>query len=235
MMIFPHDDVIEPTYLDKLIAQLDSNPRAVVAFSDMEVIYTDEAAKTIAYDSLCGVSGSRDRASIALNHEGRVFIAYRGVFRATVHENTGGLRRHWRGEYAADIPWCVKLAINGEFIRIREKLYRKYSTKDGLSSQWKHNSLLNWIAVYCSCFQAIFVSNKPLKICLPLYFRTLLSMFSIVGWRVKRSYQKGFMYTYLNAYYGVCSCVRSIAGDRLWGYLRRVKSYVYPASVPRQH
>src|SRR3970282_68445 len=33
-----HDDPVEPTYVEKLAAALESNPRAVVAFSDMHAI-----------------------------------------------------------------------------------------------------------------------------------------------------------------------------------------------------
>lgn len=179
LMIFPHDDVVAPTYLERLILELEANPGSVVAFSDMEVIRPGLESKVLVYDRLDAISRSKMRAVTVLDRKGHWWVPYRGVFRTTVYKKTGGLRKHWRGEFVADFPWVMKLAIQGEFVRVPEILYTKHVREEGVSNQWNYD-LLNWIAAYCSCFQVVFVSKMPIADSISLYYRIIQSFFARV-------------------------------------------------------
>lgn len=49
------------------------------------------------------------------------------------------MRRHMAGEYEADHPWLLRLALLGEFVRVPEVLVHKDYRDDSLSGRWNRN------------------------------------------------------------------------------------------------
>jgi glycosyltransferase involved in cell wall biosynthesis len=126
-----HDDPIEPDYVAQLVEALESNPNAVLAFSDVVL-----GPSVISYTDLDGVRDRVERARRFIYKRGRWWIPNRGLFRAEAAIQIGGLRRHLAGEYSADWPWLLHMTLLGEFVRVPQPLIRKIWRSEGLSMSW---------------------------------------------------------------------------------------------------
>jgi len=159
-----HDDLLHVDYVAHLVAKMEENPAAVVAFCDSQVIRRD---------------GSRDRASFGKGFQSgdrlaRVLSVARrdkswaliihGLFRSSVVKPMGGPKRNLAGEVAADWPWILGLATRGEFVRVPEALFTKTKRPDSESRRWKRDRI-RFAAVVLSCARStlqssLFVSEK---------------------------------------------------------------------------
>jgi glycosyltransferase involved in cell wall biosynthesis len=144
-----HDDPLDPTYVMRLAVALAANANAVLAFSDVRV-----GEHVYAFDALDGVTDRIERGRRMIGKQGRWWIPNRGLFRAAAARAAGGLRRHLAGEYSADWPWLVYLALRGEFVRVPAPLIRKVFREGSVSNRWKGT---RWqaLAVALSCARAI--------------------------------------------------------------------------------
>jgi hypothetical protein len=116
--VLPHDDVLAPSYLERLIAELETRPEAVLAFSDVQSFGTRELVRS-------GPSSTGDLFTRIVDflYLSTTAIAWRGVFRSTVLEH--GCYLDEVNGAAADQVWLLRLAIEGSLIRVPEVLYRK--------------------------------------------------------------------------------------------------------------
>ena len=144
-----HDDPLSPTYVERLVGALAANPQAVLAFSDVAV-----GAHTRRYQELERVTERVERGKRLIWKKGDWWIPNRGLFRADAGKRIGGVYRHWGGEYSADWPWLVHLALLGEFIRVPEPLVRKEWRKEGLSHSWR-GTLRQKLGVTLSCMREV--------------------------------------------------------------------------------
>ena len=144
-----HDDPLQPSYVSRLIEALMANPRAVLAFTDVAV-----GPHTRSYLELEGVGGRVERATRLIWKKGDWWIPNRGLFRATAGKRIGGVRRHLGGEYSADWPWLLHLALLGEFVRVPEPLVRKEWRRDGVSYSWR-GTLRQKFGVSLSCMREV--------------------------------------------------------------------------------
>ena len=146
-----HDDPPMPQYVASLVRALEQDNDASLAFSDIRLVFNDGDSWSIrAYAELDGVSDRVERACRIVQRRGLWWIPNRGLFRAEVVQRIGGLRRHIAGEYSADLPWLVHLALLGRFARVPEPLITKHWRKDGLSRSWK-GSLWQTFGLATSC------------------------------------------------------------------------------------
>lgn len=167
-LIAGHDDLLEPGYVAQCVAGLQSNPRAVVAFSDVVLVKADGRRELKSYPLLDGVSDRALRARRIARRKGAHWIPYRGVFRAPVARVIGGLRRHRAGEFSADWPWLLHMSLLGEFVRIPEPLCTKVARPTSLSRDW-HRHTSSWSAVTLSALGAVSRSGIPPREKLALY------------------------------------------------------------------
>jgi glycosyltransferase involved in cell wall biosynthesis len=140
MLFAFHDDVLFPDYVARLAARLDSQPDAVLAFSDAELRFEDQAPQTAAFTRLEQVTSARARTAIMARMPENWWIPAHGMFRASAAETIGSLKRSRRGEVMADWPWLVRLASIGAFVREPDILTRKYFRKSSVSGIWRHDA-----------------------------------------------------------------------------------------------
>ena len=150
-----HDDPLRPDYAAKLVAALERNPAAVLAFSDV-----DSNIGPFSYRELDGVSDRFERARQILLQRGPWWVPNRGLLRASTVATLGGMRRHWAGEFSADWPWLLRLALAGEFVRVPEVLLSKNFRPAGLSSTWR-KGMWNRIAVQLECLRVVQAAGFP--------------------------------------------------------------------------
>jgi len=135
-----HDDVLFPDYVARLAARLDARPDAILAFSDAELTFEDQAPETASFTRLEQVTSPRARTAIMARIPANWWIACHGMFRADAAQKVGGLKRSRRGEVMADWPWLVRLASIGGFEREPEILMRKCFRKSSVSGIWSHDA-----------------------------------------------------------------------------------------------
>jgi glycosyltransferase involved in cell wall biosynthesis len=168
-----HDDVLKPTYVERLVAALEINPQAVVSFSDMFTQDLHNRVKRQEYSLLEGVSSASLRGLRISTRAGVWWAPNRGLFRSAAAREIGGLRRNLAGEFSADLPWLLRLALIGEFVRVPEALIVKRLTRQSVSVTWQHSRWQRFARI-CSCLRAVRDSHLSLPQKLRLQFKIAL-------------------------------------------------------------
>ena len=155
-----HDDLYRPEYVATLAGRLTANSRAAMAFSDLE-IRKDTGENFIAtYQRLDHVTSRLARARALIAREDNWWIPIHGLFRASCAKSIGGLKPHLAGEFSADWPWLVRMALLGEAERVGTPLciksWRQGSVSDGWNFAPRH-----WYAVALSCAQEVLAARIP--------------------------------------------------------------------------
>ncbi|MEO5988750.1 MAG: glycosyltransferase family A protein [Candidatus Eisenbacteria bacterium] len=178
------DDLLEPGYIDRCVTALESNPRAILAFSDIALVEQDGHRESKAYTRLDGVTDRLTRARWVALQRGSWWIPNRGVFRAGAARAIGGLRAHGAGEFSADWPWLLHMSLLGEFVRIPEQLCTKIYQPRSLSRSWNF-SLRAWTEVTISAMVSVRAAPIPVSEKLALH-STLVRFLGRHMWRTLR-------------------------------------------------
>lgn len=167
-----HDDVVSPTYIERLVLALQHNSCAVLAYCDLDVTSADGIHKFAVFDW-----ASRHRSPLARGYSMATkvrgwSIPNRGLFRSEAFHRIGGIKRHDEGEFSADWPWLLHMAIIGEFEWVPEPLCQKFFQKNSISRNWER-SADEQISVVRSATREIRISNLGLiaKFFLIVYLR----------------------------------------------------------------
>jgi glycosyltransferase involved in cell wall biosynthesis len=144
-----HDDPLHPQYVERLVAALERAPAAVLAFCDV-----DSNLGRFRYAELEGISDRFERARRVLLQRGAWWVPNRGLMRASVVKSLGGMRRHRAGEVAADLPWLLRLALRGPFVRVPDPLIVKAFRDASLSAGWQKDTRRR-LAVVEACLAVI--------------------------------------------------------------------------------
>ena len=177
-----HDDPPKPTYVASLVEALRRNSRAVMAFSDIEVA-RESGSSNQSYTELDGVAERLERARRIINKQGLWWIPNRGLFRADAAARIGGMRKHLAGEYAADWPWLLHLALLGEFVRVPQPLITKVWRQAGLSMSWKETTW-HTFGVATACAREIARSGIPMVEQAALYRALAVREIKGLRWRI---------------------------------------------------
>lgn len=129
-----HDDLLDPHYVERLVAALESRDGVAIAFSDLHLRLQDGREFILSFPHLDGVHSRGERLQIILGPgQSACWVPYRGVFRLEDARALGGLRRNLAGEYAADCVWVFDMAATGRLLRVPEVLYFKHNRPSSLS------------------------------------------------------------------------------------------------------
>jgi len=131
-----HDDILAPTFVEKLSSALDRHPEAVLSFADLEVTQVNGEREHCVFTALEGLTSRVERGYRMLMGHGQWWVPNRGVFRLAPARAIGGLKLHGAGEFSADLPWLFRLSLLGEFVRVPETLCFKYYKPNSLSRSW---------------------------------------------------------------------------------------------------
>ena len=133
-----HDDVLAPTYVERLVEALRGNPRAVLAYSDLQLFQSNGRRSVRKFVDLSGVSGRLARGYVMAGCRKGWWIPNRGLFRSWAFEHIGGIKPNDAGEYGADWTWLLHMALLGDFVRVPEVLCQKHFKETSLSKSWSH-------------------------------------------------------------------------------------------------
>ncbi len=135
-----HDDIVAPTYVERLVEALRDRPDAVLAFSDMEEFDVNGQEMAITFRRIAAADTLRKRARAMISRHYGWWAPNRGVFRSNAFNRIGGIKPNARGEYAADWNWLLHMALLGAFVCVPEVLCWKYYKPGSLSKRWVHDS-----------------------------------------------------------------------------------------------
>lgn len=131
--LVPHDDLPAPTYLERLFAALEAQPRAVCAYCDLRAFGDNEGV--LDEDGISGGLLSRLVAYLVGHH---LAIAYRGLTRAAAARAAGPIPSNPWHDLAADTVWVFSLLIQGDLVRVPEPLYdKRYRRGKGGQTGWR--------------------------------------------------------------------------------------------------
>jgi glycosyltransferase involved in cell wall biosynthesis len=134
-----HDDVVAPTYVERLVEALETRPDAVLAFTDMLVTEPDGGTSPAAFDLLSSTHTPLARGLVMARRPDNWWVPNRGLFRTCAYRSVGGIHPNARGEYSADWTWLLHLSLLGDFVRVPETLCHKHYEKSSLSKGWPHS------------------------------------------------------------------------------------------------
>jgi glycosyltransferase involved in cell wall biosynthesis len=125
--ILHQDDLLEPSYYEKLVSKLRAQPKAILAFSDIETF--GDASEVRVGTEVAGDTLARILKFLAADYAA---VAYRGVFRSKALNH--GCYLEEASGVAADQTWLLRMAIEGDLVRLPERLYRKRLHPNSLTS-----------------------------------------------------------------------------------------------------
>jgi glycosyltransferase involved in cell wall biosynthesis len=143
--ITPHDDLLDPRYLEVMHNALTSEPSASCAYSDIQGFGTMQPVI-----SQPAVRGSRiERVlDVLLNHYSAV--TFRGLVRRRNEHDHPYLPTGIPRDFAADAAWTMRLVLRGELLRIPELLYRKRYDDTSVHAGWSQGSRAEQLGLYAA-------------------------------------------------------------------------------------
>ena len=131
VFLMPHDDWIEPDYVEVLVRHLRAAPSAIAAYTDVERF---GAAGGILHQP--SLTGDRiERIEDFLRHHNNA-VAFRGLMRRRLLPSPPALPRNPCEDFAADTAWLLSLACRGELHRVERVLYHKSIHDESQFHQW---------------------------------------------------------------------------------------------------
>lgn len=137
LFYMPHDDILEPAYVERLATALEARPAAVIAYSDLDFAKLGEQPAIHAFSAISGLASPVARARVMATMPRNWWVPHRGLIRSEAFRALGGLRpAPFIGQFSADFTWLFQLALAGEFVRVPEVLYHKVWMPESLSLNW---------------------------------------------------------------------------------------------------
>jgi len=186
VMLAFHDDLLEPTFVEKLCHVLDERPEVIMAFPDTHLTNIDGSEDQWEFTALEGLKTPRQRGLVMQGRPWLWWAPNRGLFRLDQARSIGGIKPHRAGEFSVDFPWLFHMSLLGEFARVPEVLVHKHYLPQSLSRGWEFNRR-EWLEVTASCMRELWNSNisteDKLAISQPISKELLLMQAEIAGSR----------------------------------------------------
>lgn len=131
--IMPHDDILYPTYLEKLMDLIEGNKKIVVAYSDIELFGNDHKGMI----SQKSVMGSKmGRVTDYLEHHYNA-VVFRGIVNREKVGSDIYLNANGHQDFSEDTTWGLRMAFHGDLVRYPEVLYRKQYLETSYHRSWQ--------------------------------------------------------------------------------------------------
>lgn len=133
----PHDDDVEPGYVERLVAGLEARPEAILAFGVMEAVGVDRDVPVQPFTPPPIAPDEPWTAGTAMNllRSWELFRVVRGVMRRERVVSEGLFVPRVHGTVRADVCWAFALAVTAPFVFVPDarctKRYRVGSASDG--------------------------------------------------------------------------------------------------------
>ena len=186
VMLAFHDDLLEPTFVEKLCRVLDQRPEVILACPDTHLTNIDGSEEHWQFTALEGLKTPRQRGLVMQGRPWLWWAPNRGMFRLQQARSIGGIKPHRAGEFSVDFPWLLHMSLLGEFARVPEVLVHKRYQPRSLSRGWEFNRR-EWFEVTASCMRELWNADistgDKLAISRPLRAELSLMQAEIAGKR----------------------------------------------------
>lgn len=152
MFIAYHDDLYAPGYVEQLLAALLPRPEATLAYADL--VWLEAGRREVRQYRWGNWPALLPRGAAMLMKLGHWYIPGRGLLRREAIADCGGLKASTAGQFSADLPWLLSLALWGPFVHVPGALSEKQLLGTSLSKSWSYG-LADWMAVDRNCRAAI--------------------------------------------------------------------------------
>ncbi len=149
-----HDDVFDRTFVEAAVERMAGHPDASIVFSDLTIRGADGAEQVARFPQLDGVTSRLQRTRTLITCPDHWWLPVHGLFRAAHARKVAGLRHHLLGEFSADWPWLVRMALLGEFERIPDPLCTKQLRAESVAAGWRFMPRF-WYAAAASCAREV--------------------------------------------------------------------------------
>jgi len=154
-MVLPHDDLLDKTYILKMIQCLEMNQHACTAFSDIQGFGTKK--QIITQNSIKGKRLERTLEFLIYHVNA---VAFRGLVNRDVISDFILLPENNCSNFAIDTIWNLQMTLKGELIRFPEVLYHKRYHDDSVHDSWqkfrKEKNIQVWLEHCRDCLKIIF-------------------------------------------------------------------------------
>lgn len=130
--IIPHDDILDPSYIDRLLVTAEAHPEAAVVYTDIQTFGSIDS-HIVAQPSIHGLVLTRVLAFLVEHYNA---VAFRGLVRSEALKKAGLLQNNPFHDFAEDTVWLMKLVRQGDFVRVAEPLYSKRYRDGGVHREW---------------------------------------------------------------------------------------------------
>lgn len=151
-----HDDELLPTYVSEVVRALNSNPEAVLGYSDILLSF-EGVSEPASFALMDGLTSAVERGRVMIERKENWWIPFRGLVRAAAYRDVGGLRSHRFGDRGSDWIWLLGLALRGPFVRVSKPLYLKNHRAHGVAAQWRPSRAVR-VAMLGMCLREIMAS-----------------------------------------------------------------------------
>jgi GT2 family glycosyltransferase len=134
-----HDDVLEPDFVALLVQALQAAPDAVLAFGFVNWVEADGTTRLVDGREIGQQENAFARARNMIANDRQWYVTNHGLFRASAFSRIGGLKRHEAGEFGADFPWILHMALIGRFVPVPRIVCNKRMRGGNLSRSWKRD------------------------------------------------------------------------------------------------
>ncbi len=125
-----HDDLCDPSYLERLHEAAQISPQAAATYCDVQ--WFGARTELAQQSSIRGLALTRVLEQV----ERLDWAAFRGLIRADILARVGPLRINSLGSSMEDLVWVAKLAREGELHRVPEALYFKRAHDESAHALW---------------------------------------------------------------------------------------------------
>lgn len=166
-----HDDLLSPTFIEKLAAALNEKPEAILSYPDITCTQVDGTTEEINYTDIDNLQNRVNRGALMLEQKKFWWVPNRGLFRLQQARQIDGLKSHEAGDFSADWPWLFHMSLLGEFVRVPENLCHKIFQQESLSKNWEFSQQQRY-AVRSACLRELWSSelstDEKLELALPV-------------------------------------------------------------------
>lgn len=131
--LLPQDDLIEPGYYEKLLAALEENPHAGLAFGRMVALGNFTRRERLASPPIALGQSTPWLEAILLERYWSLGIPIRGVIRREILRPIAPTAE----DRYADLPWIFGLALSAFLVEVPEAIYLKRYYAENTHGQWQ--------------------------------------------------------------------------------------------------
>ncbi len=157
--LVPHDDILDPRYLEMLLPEIERNDGTSVVFADL-CTFGQGHDSTICQESIIGNVAQRVSNYLRFHYSA---VLFRGIVNRKLVGRQIFCESNPFEDFSEDTIWGLRMVLKGDAVRIPKVLYRKRYLETSYHATWqrwsKEKKLQAWLYHCARCLEV--VQNFP--------------------------------------------------------------------------